>query len=385
MSLFRSTENRDAAGWEALRTFATGGGPLLGSGTKAALRLIPLYSATGMIADSISILPVSAYEDNHGIRSRLSPQPQLCWAPHPNPVFTRVEWLHQFATSFLLRGNAYGLTTGIDSRGVPTKIQWLNPDSVRVDESTPTPGYFWNEKELDLKTVTHIPWYPQPGSIVGLSPIGQFREQFEKGAAANAYGNNWFRNGATPSGHLKYGAGVLNNEQSEFAKTRFKAAVAGNDFFVSGNDWDWKALSVSANDAQFLETIKATANEIASIYHVDPEDVGGESGNSLTYSTLEMNQIKYQTRALQPIFTRLEHHVSRHFPVGQYIKFNPDAMVRTDLKTRMEAHEIALRTAMETHAEGRALEDKAPMTAAEKQEWQAMYAKSPTSKEARDA
>lgn len=369
MSLFRSTENREAASWEALRTFATGGGPLLGSGTKAALRLIPVYSATSLIADQFSILPLSGYNKIRGRRTLLDPQPGICVNPHVNPVFTRIEWLHQYASSYLLRGNAYGIVTAVDQRATPTKVAWLDPDRVRVDESTATPGYYYNEKLLDINTVLHIPWYPQPGSIVGLSPISQFRVQLESGMAANEYSNKWFRNGATPSGHLKYLASTLDPEKSAIAKDRFKAAVSGNDFFVSGNDWEWKALSVDAEDAQFLQAIKANASQIAAIFHVDPDDIGGESGNSMTYSTLELNQIKFQVRALQPIFTRLEAHMRRLLPGGQYVKFNADAVVRTESKVRAEIHEINLRTGMETQAEGRALEDKEPLSDSEFEAW----------------
>jgi HK97 family phage portal protein len=227
-------------------------------------------------------------------------------------------------------------------------------------------------------TVVHIPWYPQLGSVVGLSPVAAFKATIETGLHAVDYGRNWFRNGSVPSGHLKYAQGKLTPDQSAYVKSRFKAAVADNDIFVSGNDWSWENLSVKPEEAQFLQTIKAGANQIAAIYKVNPEDIGGEAGSSLTYSTVELNQIKYQTRALQPIFTRLETHISRLMPNFQYAKFNPDAIIRVDIKTRMEAHEIALRTGMETQAEGRALEDKAPLTAAEFKAWKENYSKAPT-------
>ncbi|WP_115790032.1 phage portal protein [Arthrobacter silvisoli] len=377
MSLFRPSPERRS--WDsAFSSFGVGGGTVLGNSMKSALRLIPLYSATGQIADSLSIMPVAAYETSGGSKQKLATQPQLVWSPHINPVFTRVEWLHQFATCYLLRGNAYGLIVAIDETGTPSKIQWLHPDAVTVDEQSAVPKYYYNGKLLDLATVVHVPWYPAPGSIVGLSPIGQFRMQLETGYAAAKYGNDWFRHGSMPSGHLKYGKGPLDQTASARTKAQFKEAVAGNDIFVSGNDWEWTALSVKPEEAQFLQTIKATANDIAAIYRVDPEDIGGQSGNSLTYSTLEMNQIKYQTRALQPIFTKLEHHLTRLLPNFQYIKFNPDAIVRTDLKTRMEAHEIALRTGMETQDEGRETEDKRPLTPQQKAEWLTNYGNKPT-------
>ena len=52
-----------------------------------------------------------------------------------------------------------------------------------------------------------------------------------------------------------------------------------------------------------------------------------------------------------------------------YAKFDADANVRADLKTRMEAHEIAQRAGIETNPEARHVEDKPPMSDAERAEW----------------
>ncbi|GGJ74429.1 phage portal protein [Glutamicibacter ardleyensis] len=376
MSLFRrsDTETRSSSGgWSSV--FGTGGG--LNNSMESTLRLIPVYAATSLIADSIAIMPVSEYESTGGSKQKAKQQSQLMIDPHPWPTMTRVEWLHQFTSSFLLRGNAYGLITAVDTAGTPSKIMWLHPDHVQVDESGSLPVYSYKGAKLDPSTVIHIPWYPLPGTSVGLSPISQFRQMLETGYAAEQYGKDWFDNGSTPSGHLKYNKGSLEGSDAAKVKSRFKAAVAGNDLFVSGSDWEWAALSVNPDEAQFLQTIKATANQVAAIYRVDPSDIGGEAGNSLTYSTLEMNQIKFQTRALQPIFTRLEHHISRLLPDFHYMKFNPDALVRTDIKTRMEVTKIGLETGMLLQEEGREQEERPALTDKQKQDWQKYYGKKP--------
>lgn len=369
MSLFRKTEHR-STNWDMLLPFNRAGSYIGGDLTQNALSLAPVYAATSYIADSLSILPVTGYTIASGTRKRLDPQPALCLNPHVHEPFTRIEWLHQATTSFLLRGNAYGVITKIDPYGRPAKIAWLHPDHVRVDESSgPVPVYWYYSERLDPSTLVHIPWYPRPGSVVGLSAVGLFKAQIETGNNAIGYGNNWFRDGARPSGHFKYANGPVDPSAAAEIKARFKAAVSNNDFFVSGSDWSWETLSVAPEEAAFLSTVKATANQIASIFRVNPEDVGGEPGSSLTYSTLELNQINFQTRTLQPIFTRFEQHINRLFPGNQYIKFNADAIVRTDLRSRMEAHRIALEIGAETQPEMREKEDKAPLTSAEKKAW----------------
>lgn len=377
MSLFRRDEARTIPLSAPLRDFGTGGyrygSPFWTDSMQSALKLVPVYAATGLIADSISTMPVDAYEIKNGIKRKLPVQPSIMYAPHPNPLFTTVEWLQQFCSSFLLRGNAYGLVTAVDDRGYPSKIFWMNPDAMRVDEREGIAKYYYNEEELDPATVLHIPWYPKPGSVVGLSPIQLFKTQIETAAAASAFGADWFKNSGVPKGHLKFKAGPLDTDQSAVAKSRFKAAVSGQDVFVSGNDWEWQALSVAPDEAQFLQTIKATATQIAAIYRVSPEDIGGEVGNSLTYSTLELNQYKLQVRALQPIFARFEAHMTRILPPGQYYKFNADSMIRTDILTRMTAYRTGLEAGVFTQEHVRALEDQAPMTEKETADWQAWY------------
>lgn len=174
MSLFRrsSIETRSGNdGWFSI--FGSGKG--MDGSMKSALRLVPLYAATSLIADSIAIMPCSEYESTGGSKVKAKQQSQLMIDPHPAATMTRIEWLHQFTTSFLLRGNAYGLIVALDGGGVPSKIAWLHPDAVAVDESGSQPKYQYKGKDLDPSTVVHVPWYPVPGSVVGLSPIGQFR------------------------------------------------------------------------------------------------------------------------------------------------------------------------------------------------------------------
>src|SRR5688500_17401248 len=116
MSIWNRHEKRDASTWDILTglSFDKGGTAFNATTLGKALSTIPVYSATSLIADQFSTLPYSGYTTTNGSRQRLTPQPQICFSPHVNPVFTRVEWLHQYCTSFLLRANAYGVVTAID-------------------------------------------------------------------------------------------------------------------------------------------------------------------------------------------------------------------------------------------------------------------------------
>lgn len=371
MSLFferPETRSIDSFPWSA-----GGLSPSVGT-AEAALRLIPVYAAVSGISDDIATMPVHAYRDGGAAGNiRLAKQPALL--TDPGVGLDRIAWLNQCMMSLLLRGNAYGLVVSTDVAGWPAKVVWIHPDRVRVDEASGVPRYFVNNREVPRASMLHIPAIVMPGSVVGLSPVTLFRLQLTKGLAAQKYAAEFFEQGIMPPGVLRNKARTVTPEAGAIAKARFKAAVDGRDIFVTGNDWEWNALSVPNDDAAFLETIKAGATEVAAIYRVAPEDIGGETGGSMTYGTVELNELKRARRALMPWTRRLESALTNVMPRPQYVRFNLDSVARADLKTRMESHEIALRIGLETNPEGRTLEDRAPLTPDEIDQWQNLYGK----------
>lgn len=347
-----------------------GGSPVLSGSVESALRLIPLYAATAGIADDVAVMPWHGYRRSE----RLASQPAILREPGVGPI-TAIAWRTQAVMSLLLRGFAFGLIVAVDRLGFPSKIAWVHPDKVDIDESGDLPVFRVSGRVIDYAEMVYIPAAVLPGSVVGLSPVSLFRLQMSKGLAADRYAADFFDRGIMPPGVLRNSKKILAPGEADAVKGRFKASVAGRDIFVTGNDWEWSALGVPADDAAFLDAIRATATQIAAIYRVAPEDIGGTTGESMTYKTLEMNELRRNRRALLPWVRRLEEALTALLPAGQYVRANMDALARTDLLTRMRSHEIGLRIGLETNDEGRALEDKPPLTDAERQEWQEMYAR----------
>lgn len=340
------------------------------------LRLIPVYSATSLIADLVSTAPLVAYRKSpDGSIAPLAQQPQL--VINPAPRGTLIDWLHQALASLLLRGNAYGYVLAWDSQGRPSKIIWLHPDQVTVVEEQVdwlhTPQYSWRGVPLDISRVVHIPAYTFPGSVIGLSPLALFKLQIETGMRAQQFGDDWFKNGASPSGVLKNSSKVLTPDEAATAKQRFKSSVQKRDPFVTGSDWSYESLAVKANESQFLETIKATATQVAAIYRVSPEDIGGDTGKSMTYKTLEQDNTKLTQRTLSVWSSRIGAALSDLMPRPQSVGFDLDAVSSGDRTSRMVAHAAALTIGVETNSEARASEKKPPLSPEEVDFWQTNY------------
>jgi HK97 family phage portal protein len=337
------------------------------------LSVVPVYAATGLIADQFAALPLAVYDKaSGGVPERVKSQPDLVRDPGVDGLDV-YSWKHQAIASCLLRGNAYGYIANWDRAGTPSKIQWLNPNDMHIDESEVSARFFWQGRLVPRDRLIHIPAYVQAGSVEGLSPLALFKAQIETADAAQNYGKTWFKRGGIPSGVLKNTAKSINAEQAQTAKARFKASVSSSDPFVTGSDWDYQAIAIPGSEVQFISALKLTATQWAAIYRVAPEDIGGEtSGSSLTYKSLEQDQIRFAQRTLRPWTTRFEAVLDRYLLGSQYMKFNLDASARADLKTRMESHQLAIASGIETVDEGRALEERAPLTPEQKADLAAM-------------
>lgn len=342
---------------------------LSSSSINSALRLAPVFASTRLLADQFAAAPLRAFRlAPDGSKSKLAKQPMLFTTP--NAATGLFAWKYQAITSCLLRGNTTGVITSLDTNGWPATVVWLNPDDVTiVEQSMRPPEFYYCGRELDPATVVHIPGYVVAGSVVGLSPLAAFKTVIETGLRAQDFGNDWFKNGAVPGGILRNTAQTISSETAAVARDRFKAATRGRELFVTGSDWDFMTLSVPADEARFIETLKLTATQIANVYGVPPERVGGETGSSMTYGNREQDSLDLVTFGLRPWLVRFEETLTTLLPRPQYAKFNIDAIVRADLETRMRSHAIALAAGIETNNEARDVEDRPPLTVAERQEW----------------
>jgi len=325
-----------------------------------ALRLAPVYAATRLLADTIASLPLQAYQNVHGARRKV-PTPGLFG--DPTSFGTVVEWVQRIMTSLTLRGNAWGYVTQFDEWGRPAQIEWLHPDDVSLygqNRSLYRPQWYWLGRPLEPERVVHIPGYVLPGEILGISPITAYALTTETGILSQEFGRDWFRNGSVPSAVLETEQPVT-QDNAKIIKSRFMAAANGREPVVLGAGTKYRPIAVNPAEAQYLETIKATANQIAAIYGVPPERIGGVPGGTLTYATREQSAIDLVTYSLRPYMVKLEATFNTLTPPDQYVKFNVDALTRADLQARYQAHHIALTDGWMSKDEVREIEDLPPL------------------------
>ncbi|MEV4159001.1 phage portal protein [Nonomuraea dietziae] len=328
--------------------------------TDKALRLIPFFACVRLLADSVAALPLQAYRKSGGLRLPLASPPALL--DNPAAVGTRFAWMHKCVVSLALRGNAYGLVLDRDWLGRPTMIEWLHPDEVHVDDEQPTrPRYYWQGREVASSEIVHIAWFTLPGRVAGLSPVSAFAHSIGVGLSATRYGASWFERGGQPPATFKNTQKTIDPEESEAITERLTAKIRRGEPLVYGADWDYTGMQVTPEDSQFIQTMKLNATQIAAIFGIPPEMVGGEPGGSLTYANVEQQALNFVTFTLQPWLVRLEAALSSLLPRDQYVRFNADAMARADLETRYRAHHLALTDGWMNRDEVRVLEERPPL------------------------
>jgi HK97 family phage portal protein len=329
-----------------------------------------VFAATRLLCDAVAQTPLHAYSDS----GRMSRQPAFLTSPSARG--TRYDWMYRLTYSLLIRGNAFGVITGIGADGWPTSVEWLNPADVSVmdDDATLNPVFMVAGQPVAEGAILHIPAFPLPGKVLGMSPLKAFATTTEVGWQAIRFGRDWFRNNGNPGAVLQNTKlDTIPKPTTDVIKARFKEAVAARDLLVVGRDWEFNSVSIPAEESQFLQTIKASANQVAAIYGVPPERIGGEAASSRSYANLDMDLRYVRSTSVAGWLTQIEQAMTKLAPGRRYVQFNMDANIRADTLTRMQAHEIALRTGIETQDEARAVEDKAPMTPEQQAAWLTAY------------
>jgi HK97 family phage portal protein len=342
--------------WQLIPFNEGGDFNVLSVSQRQALSLVPVYGAVRIIAQDVSTLPLKPYRFVEGERRPMNNLPALFARNYESGRL--VPWLFQCVSSLALRGNAYGLITQRDGYGYPTDVSWLNPSDV---QEAPNDDWYWRGRVVPGEDIVHIPWFTLAGQRTGLSPIGAFARTMGVGLHSQEYADDWFRNGGFPPGTFKNSEKRVTQDEADIIKARLVNAVRKRQPLVYGNDWDYDPVTVPPNEAQFIETSKLNANQIAAIYGVRPEKIGGEAGSSLTYSTVEQNQLEYVTGTLRFWCVLLEQSFFPLLPERQSVKFNMDALVRADLLTRHKVYEIDRKIGLKNSDELRALEDLDPL------------------------
>lgn len=283
-----------------------------------------------------------------------------------NPLQTAFDVRQQLFVSVLLYGNGYAeIEWGED--GYPRALWPLAPDDVtlyqnpdrsllyRVQEGT---GVRW----LPSWRVHHVRGLATAG-LLGMSPL-RAANAVGLAMATEEFGARFFSQGARP-GYILSHPGQLSDKAFQRLQNSWNdSAASSHKTKIVEEGIKVEKTGVAPDEAQFLETRAFQVAEICRIFNVSPGLVG--AAETQTYASAEQDMIRFRELTLGPWAKNHRSAIERDMLLpgerGQFfVQYKLAALQATDLKTRYEAHQIALLTGFETQNEVRAMEDLNPV------------------------
>ena len=275
-------------------------------------------------------------------------------------------------THLLLWGNAYAQVIR-NGKGEVIALYPLMPDRMTVDrDKNGHLFYKYTKSSEDAPTmdngsvilspsdVLHIPGLGFDG-LVGYSPIAMAKNAIGLAIAAEEYGSKFYANGAAPSGVLEH-PGTLKDpgRVRESWQATFGGSANANKVAVLEEGMKYTPISISPNEAQFLETRKFQINEIARIFRVPPHMVGDLEKSS--FSNIEQQSLEFVKYTLDPWVIRWEQALYRTLLSEEekktvFFKFNVEGLLRGDYASRMSGYATARQNGWMSANDIRELED----------------------------
>jgi HK97 family phage portal protein len=323
------------------------------------LQIAAVVACVGLRAGAFAQLPLKDYRERNGLAEVLEPQPDLFSTP--SDLVVPSVWKSQMSISRDLFGFALARVWAWDGAMYPKRADWLDPSRITHKTVGGVIEWRYDRELLDPSEVIHVPSrFVLPGDPVGTSPL-QYSGLVDLAQRAQEFGRDWFRNGAVPSSII-YSDEKLTSDQATSLLETIRQRWRNRQPAVLGAGMRYEKVAVAANESQFLETCRQAAHDIAISFNLPPEKIGAAvSGQSITYANREQNQQQYLIDSINPDLVVVQESLDRHTPRGQFCKFNTGAFLRSDLKTRYEAHGLGIKHRFLTPNEARALEEMPPL------------------------
>lgn len=337
--------------------------------TTSAMQQLVVFNCVRVLAESMGMLPCRLLKQTGRVRlpateHRLYPLITMA----PNSYMTAQEFWEMLVACLCLRGNFYAYK--VMALGNVVEILPLNPDIVTPKlKDDWTVEYVVNFKSgrrtLTQDEIWHVRLFTLDG-LNGLNPIAYARQALGLGQAMDAHAAKLFTNGAVASGVLSTSE-TLTPEAFGRLKEEFQGEHMGtaNAYkpMILEQGLDWKPISLTAQDTQFIESKKLTEAQICGLFRVPPHLVA--SMEKMTLNNIEHMGMSFVNYSLVPLMTRIEHRIqvgllNEKDRLTHYAKFNAGALMRGDLKGRYESYGKGIQWGILSPNDCRELEDENP-------------------------
>lgn len=325
---------------------------------RSAMQMTAVYSCVRILAEAVAGLPLHLYryKEDGGKERAIDNNLYHLLHDEPNKEMSSFIFRETLMTHLLLWGNAYAQIIR-NGKGEVVALYPLMPNKMQVDRDENGELYYiYTRNSEEAKTmegatvyltprdVLHIPGLGFDG-LVGYSPIAMAKNAIGLAIATEEYGAKFFANGAAPSGVLEHPGTIKDPSRlRENWNSTFGGSANSGKVAVLEEGMKYTPISISPEQAQFLETRKFQIDEIARIFRVPPHMVGDLEKSS--FSNIEQQSLEFVKYTLDPWVIRWEQSLSRSLlnedeKRKYFFKFNLEGLLRGDYESRMSGYATA--------------------------------------------
>lgn len=331
---------------------------------RSAMQMTAVYYCVRILSEAVASLPLQFYRytDDGGKEKAVDHPLYFLLHDEPNPEMTSFIFRETLMTHLLLWGNAYSQIIR-NGKGEVVALYPLMPDRMKVDRDEHGRLYYeytvydaddaegrkgtnkvGRTVRLQPHDVLHIPGLGFDG-LVGYSSIAMAKNAIGLAIATEEYGSKFFANGAAPSGVLEHPGTIKDpSKVRESWQATFGGSGNANKIAVLEEGMKYTPISISPEQAQFLETRKFQIDEIARIFRVPPHMIGDLEKSS--FNNIEQQSLEFVKYTLDPWVSRWEQAMVRALLTPDekkkyFFKFNVDGLLRGDYQSRMNGYATA--------------------------------------------
>jgi HK97 family phage portal protein len=272
-----------------------------------------------IIAQGAASVPWQLYQRNNKMEE-IKHHPILKLLHRPNPMLAGAEFFENLYAYRMLSGNAYLLSVG-KSKAAPSELHILRPDRVQIvpSRSGLPAGYCYSISPEDKKfypvdtisgqsQVLHLRNFHPLDDWYGLSSIEAAAYSIDQHNQAGVWNQSLLQNGARPSGAMIVSGGSnLSDEQFDRLKNQVEeryssAANAGRPLLLEGG-LEWREMSLSPKDMDFIESKNSAARDIALAFGVPPQLLGIPGDN--TYANMQEARLALWEETILPLLDHM--------------------------------------------------------------------------------
>lgn len=325
---------------------------------RSAMQMTAVYSCVRILAEAVAGLPLHLYryKEDGGKERAIDNNLYHLLHDEPNKEMSSFIFRETLMTHLLLWGNAYAQIIR-NGKGEVVALYPLMPNKMQVDRDDNGELYYIYTRSSDeAKTMEGVTVYLRPRDVlhipglgfdglVGYSPIAMAKNAIGLAIATEEYGAKFFANGAAPSGVLEHPGTIKDPSRlRENWNSTFGGSANSGKVAVLEEGMKYTPISISPEQAQFLETRKFQIDEIARIFRVPPHMVGDLEKSS--FSNIEQQSLEFVKYTLDPWVIRWEQSLSRSLlnedeKRKYFFKFNLEGLLRGDYESRMSGYATA--------------------------------------------